>query len=144
MAFPTHSGDGKVGRDNCLRGGVGVFNGITCLGLGTFKGHTPTDMQNANYGTYSLILIVHLNLIAMVLRPSVLSLILCCPLHHLSTALHHLCTAGMPSPHGYRTALRLMKLAEKFHLPVVRTHTVFLFAALHMERRASSLHSYLP
>ncbi len=25
----------------------------------------------------------------------------------------------MPSPHGYRTALRLMKLAEKFHLPVV-------------------------
>jgi hypothetical protein len=28
-------------------------------------------------------------------------------------------TAGMPSPHGYRTALRLMQLAEKFHLPVV-------------------------
>jgi hypothetical protein len=27
--------------------------------------------------------------------------------------------AGMPSPHGYRTALRLMQLAEKFHLPVV-------------------------
>lgn len=26
---------------------------------------------------------------------------------------------GMPSPHGYRTALRLMKLAEKFGLPVV-------------------------
>lgn len=25
----------------------------------------------------------------------------------------------MPSPHGYRTALRLMKLAERFHLPVV-------------------------
>jgi acetyl-CoA carboxylase alpha subunit len=28
--------------------------------------------------------------------------------------------AGMPSPHGYRTALRLMQLAEKFQLPVVR------------------------
>ena len=27
----------------------------------------------------------------------------------------------MPSPHGYRTALRLMQLAEKFHLPVVGT-----------------------
>lgn len=25
----------------------------------------------------------------------------------------------MPSPHGYRTALRLMKMAERFHLPVV-------------------------
>ena len=25
----------------------------------------------------------------------------------------------MPSPHGYRTALRLMQLAEKFQLPVV-------------------------
>jgi hypothetical protein len=25
----------------------------------------------------------------------------------------------MPSPHGYRTALRLMQLAEKFYLPVV-------------------------
>jgi acetyl-CoA carboxylase carboxyl transferase subunit alpha len=29
-----------------------------------------------------------------------------------------MCT-GMPSPHGYRTALRLMQLAEKFYLPVV-------------------------
>lgn len=25
----------------------------------------------------------------------------------------------MPSPHGYRTALRLMKMAERFGLPVV-------------------------
>lgn len=69
------SGDGKVGRDRCLRGGVGFFRGVACLGLGTFKGHTPTEMQNANY--------------------------------------------GMPSPHGYRTALRLMQLAEKFQMPVV-------------------------
>jgi hypothetical protein len=49
-AFVELSGDGKVGRDNCLRGGVGMFRGIACLGLGTYKGHTPTDMQNANYG----------------------------------------------------------------------------------------------
>ncbi len=26
---------------------------------------------------------------------------------------------GMASPHGYRTALRLMRLAERFGLPVV-------------------------
>ena len=26
---------------------------------------------------------------------------------------------GMPSPEGYRKALRLMKLAEKFHLPII-------------------------
>lgn len=69
------SGDGKVGRDCCLRGGVGIFDGVACLALGTYKGHTPTEMQNANY--------------------------------------------GMPSPHGYRTALRMMQLAEKFCLPVV-------------------------
>ena len=31
---------------------------------------------------------------------------------------------GMPSPHGYRTALRLMQLAEKFHLPVVSTYSL--------------------
>jgi len=41
----------------------------------TAKGHTPTEMQKANY--------------------------------------------GMPSPHGYRTAMRLMRLAEKFQLPVI-------------------------
>lgn len=73
--FVELSGDGKVGRDVCLRGGVASFLGIACVVIATYKGHTPTDMLNANY--------------------------------------------GMPSPHGYRTALRLMKLAEKFHLPVV-------------------------
>ena len=26
---------------------------------------------------------------------------------------------GMPHPEGYRKALRLMKLAEKFHAPVI-------------------------
>ncbi len=33
--------------------------------------------------------------------------------------MHYCSCVGMPSPHGYRTALRLMQLAEKFHLPVV-------------------------
>jgi acetyl-CoA carboxylase carboxyl transferase alpha subunit len=69
------SGDGKVGRDASLRGGLVSFHGVTCMAIATFKGHSPTEMQNSNY--------------------------------------------GMPSPHGYRTALRLMKLAEKFGLPVV-------------------------
>eukprot|EP01038_Epipyxis_sp_PR26KG_P008321 gene8321-11257_t len=78
--FVELSGDGKVGRDVCLRGGIAKFRkssgeSISCVVIGTFKGHTPTDMQNSNY--------------------------------------------GMPSPHGYRTALRLMKLAERFSLPVV-------------------------
>lgn len=73
--FIELSGDGKVGRDACLRGGIASFHGVTCVAIATFKGHTPTDMQNSNY--------------------------------------------GMPSPHGYRTALRLMKLAEKFGLCVV-------------------------
>lgn len=74
-SFVELSGDGKVGKDACLRGGVALFHGIPTIVIATFKGHTPTDMQNSNY--------------------------------------------GMPSPHGYRTALRLMKMAEKFGLPVV-------------------------
>lgn len=37
---------------------------------------------------------------------------------------------GMPSPHGYRTALRLMQLAEKFHLPVVSIYRVLLVIAI--------------
>ncbi len=73
--FIELSGDGKVGKDASLRGGLVSFRGVSCVAIATFKGHTPTEMQNSNY--------------------------------------------GMPSPAGYRTALRLMKLAEKFGLPVV-------------------------
>mmetsp|Transcript_10287 Transcript_10287/g.15637 ORF Transcript_10287/g.15637 Transcript_10287/m.15637 type:complete len:1291 (-) Transcript_10287:104-3976(-) len=71
-------GDGKVGRDACIRGGIASFEGLgdyPCVLIATFKGHTPTGMQDTNY--------------------------------------------GMASPHGYRTALRLMQLAERFGLPVV-------------------------
>jgi acetyl-CoA carboxylase carboxyl transferase alpha subunit len=68
-------GDGKVGKDACIRGGLAYFGGRSCVVIGTFKGHTPKAMQDSNY--------------------------------------------GMPSPHGYRTAMRLMKLAERFNLPVV-------------------------
>eukprot|EP00605_Chrysophyceae_sp_TOSAG23-4_P002843 GSChrysophyteH1.ASY1.ANO1.3131.1 assembled CDS len=69
------SGDGRVGKDICMRGGIATLNGRACVVLGTFKGHTPKTMEEANY--------------------------------------------GMSSPHGYRTALRLMKLAERFNLFVV-------------------------
>lgn len=68
-------GDGRVGRDACIRGGIASFQGVSCVVIGTFKGHTPQTMQDANY--------------------------------------------GMASPHGYRTALRLMRMAERFGMPVV-------------------------
>jgi acetyl-CoA carboxylase alpha subunit len=73
--FVEIRGDGCIGTDPCIRGGFAFFQGNPCMVLGTFKGHTPGDMQKANY--------------------------------------------GMASPHGYRTALRMMRLAERFRLPVV-------------------------
>ncbi len=94
-SFVELSGDGKVGKDACLRGGLALFHGIPCMVIATFKGHTPTEMQNSNY--------------------------------------------GMPSPHGYRTALRLMKLAEKFGLPVVTlVDTVGAWPTFECERDGQS------
>ena len=74
-SFVELSGDGRVGRDCCIRGGLALFEGKACIVLGTYKGHTPQTMQEANY--------------------------------------------GMASPHGYRTALRLMRMAEHFKIPVI-------------------------
>eukprot|EP00033_Pygsuia_biforma_P000130 GCRY01000165.1.p1 GENE.GCRY01000165.1~~GCRY01000165.1.p1 ORF type:complete len:1223 (+),score=453.10 GCRY01000165.1:114-3782(+) len=68
------NGDGRVGDDQCLRGGLAFFEGRPCVVLATTKGHTPKDMRTANF--------------------------------------------GMSSPHGYRVALKLMRLAEHFGLPV--------------------------
>lgn len=73
--FIELSGDGCVGRDRCIRGGIGSFQGRSCVVFGSYKGHTHQTYEEANY--------------------------------------------GMASPHGYRTALRLMKLAERFGFPVV-------------------------
>mmetsp|Transcript_6346 Transcript_6346/g.19249 ORF Transcript_6346/g.19249 Transcript_6346/m.19249 type:complete len:1231 (+) Transcript_6346:36-3728(+) len=74
--FVELSGDGQVGSDACVKGGLARFqDAVWCVVLGCAKGHTPGDMQKANY--------------------------------------------GMPSPAGYRTAKRLMRLAERFGLPVV-------------------------
>jgi acetyl-CoA carboxylase carboxyl transferase alpha subunit/acetyl-CoA carboxylase carboxyl transferase beta subunit len=73
--FIELSGDGRVGTDPCMKGGLAKFNGIPVMVVGSTKGHTPKDMKTANF--------------------------------------------GMSSPAGYRTALRLMKLAERFNIPVV-------------------------
>ena len=81
QSFVELSGDGKVGRDCCIRGGIACYpiaesnSSCSCVVIATVKGHTPADMQQANY--------------------------------------------GMPSPHGYRTAMRLMRMAAKFQLPVI-------------------------
>ena len=73
--FVELKGDGRVGGDGCIRGGLGAMGDLRCVVIASFKGHTPGDMQAANY--------------------------------------------GMSSPAGYRKALRLMKMAERFNLPVV-------------------------
>ena len=73
--FAELRGDGKVGTDPCVVGGLARLGSWRCVVVGTAKGHTPGDMQAANF--------------------------------------------GMPSPAGYRTALRLFGLAERFRLPVV-------------------------
>ena len=94
-SFVELSGDGCVGRDVCMRGGLVTLAGKPCVVIGTFKGHTPTTMQDSNY--------------------------------------------GMSSPHGYRTALRLMRLAERFKLPVVTlVDTVGAWPTFECERDGQS------
>lgn len=94
-SFVEMSGDGRVGRDVCIRGGLATFEGKSCVVIGSFKGHTPQTMEEANY--------------------------------------------GMASPHGYRTALRLMQLAERFRLPVVTlVDTVGAWPTFECERDGQS------
>ncbi len=67
-----------MGADGCIRGGLACLKSdpsVRCVVIASFKGHTPGDMQAANY--------------------------------------------GMSSPAGYRKALRLMRIAERFGLPVI-------------------------
>jgi acetyl-CoA carboxylase carboxyl transferase subunit alpha len=46
---------------------------------------------------------------------------------------------GMASPHGYRTALRLMRLAEQFNMPVVTlVDTVGAWPTFECERDGQS------
>lgn len=41
----------KVSDDFCLKGGLARIGGVAVVVMGTVKGHTPGDMQAANYGT---------------------------------------------------------------------------------------------
>ena len=94
-SFIELSGDGRVGRDVCMRGGLATLSGRPCVVIGTYKGHTPSTMQASNY--------------------------------------------GMASPHGYRTALRLMNLAETFNLPVITlVDTVGAWPTFECERDGQS------
>ena len=94
-SFVELSGDGRVGRDVCMRGGLATLSGRPCVVIGTYKGHTPSTMQASNY--------------------------------------------GMASPHGYRTALRLMNLAETFNLPVITlVDTVGAWPTFECERDGQS------
>eukprot|EP00771_Trimastix_marina_P001024 gnl/Trimastix_PCT/207.p1 GENE.gnl/Trimastix_PCT/207~~gnl/Trimastix_PCT/207.p1 ORF type:complete len:1246 (+),score=513.85 gnl/Trimastix_PCT/207:34-3771(+) len=68
-------GDGRMGTDPCIHGGIALFQGRPVVVVGMWKGHTPGEFSESNY--------------------------------------------GMPSPHGYRLALRMFNMAEHFGFPVV-------------------------
>ena len=51
--FTELEGDGRIGADGCIRGGLAVIDGVRCVVVASFKGHTPSDMQAANYGMSS-------------------------------------------------------------------------------------------
>ncbi|KAJ4458650.1 putative Pyruvate carboxylase [Paratrimastix pyriformis] len=76
--FPSYvdlRGDGRIGTDACIHGGLATFQGHPVMVIGTFKGHTEDDFAATGY--------------------------------------------GMATPHGYRLAHRLMRLAERLQIPVV-------------------------
>jgi acetyl-CoA carboxylase carboxyl transferase alpha subunit len=51
--FIELSGDGKVGFDKCIRGGLAKLDGKPCVVFGTTKGHNPMHMKDANFGMAS-------------------------------------------------------------------------------------------
>lgn len=69
------AGDRNFAEDLALLGGIGRFNGQSCMVIGQEKGNTTE-----------------------------------------SRILHNF---GMPRPEGYRKAIRLMKMAEHFNIPVI-------------------------
>eukprot|EP00397_Hematodinium_sp_SG-2012_P003869 GEMP01003879.1.p1 GENE.GEMP01003879.1~~GEMP01003879.1.p1 ORF type:complete len:1220 (+),score=277.91 GEMP01003879.1:44-3703(+) len=68
-------GDGKIGVDAALRGGIALFKGSPVVLVKCKKGHTNAERHNNG--------------------------------------------DSMPTPHGYRTALRLFDFAERFNLPII-------------------------
>ncbi|KAL7721248.1 acetyl-CoA carboxytransferase [Entamoeba marina] len=73
--FVQLHGDGRMGADKCICGGLATYNSYPVVCIFTKKGHNPQEMIESNF--------------------------------------------GMASPAGYRTATRLMRLAEQFGLPVI-------------------------
>lgn len=45
----------KVSDDCCLKGGLARIGGVAVVVMGTVKGHTPGEMQAANYGELRLL-----------------------------------------------------------------------------------------
>jgi len=44
------SGDGRISRDVCLKGGIGTFQNKSVIVLGCFKGHSPAELEESNHG----------------------------------------------------------------------------------------------
>jgi len=72
--FVELHGDRQFGDDPAIYGGIGLFQGRSCMLIGHHKGVDGPDRVRRNF--------------------------------------------GMPRPEGYRKALRLAKLAERFQIPI--------------------------
>jgi acetyl-CoA carboxylase alpha subunit len=81
-------GDGKVGIDSCLRGGIATY----------YEAEDPSNPSSPK-------------------RPRKVVLLKCGKGHSPADRKSH--NHSMPSPAGYRTALRLFEFAERFGLPVI-------------------------
>lgn len=51
--FVELAGDGRVGYDRCLRGGIALLDGAPCVVVATYKGHNAAEMREANFGMAS-------------------------------------------------------------------------------------------
>ena len=49
-AFVELAGDGRVGYDRCIRGGLALLEGAPCVVVATYKGHSPAELREANFG----------------------------------------------------------------------------------------------
>ena len=96
--FVELSGDGRVGRDVCIRGGLASFAGRACMVMGTFKGICFFYYFDEMF------------FVSLFLTSKTFSLMsLSKYLGHGPQAMQE-ANYGMASPHGYRTAMRLMQV----------------------------------
>lgn len=93
--FTPLAGDRLYGDDSALQGGLGRFNGQSCVVMGHEKGHDTQSRIEHNF--------------------------------------------GMARPEGYRKAQRLMRMADKFNLPVLTlVDTAGAYPGLGAEERGQS------